>query len=143
MSAKINSIQHWQSYLENTKSAGGTWAELIRKADTKTALPAEFLAQTKEIKEETLYRIKYRGYLEREYRQIEKLKGVEKINIPSSLDFLAIPGLRRESALKLHQFKPQNLGQASRISGVNPADISILMVLIAADKRSRGSAAVD
>lgn len=143
ISAKINSIQHWQSYLENTKSAGGTWAELIRKADTKTALPAEFLAQTKEIKEETLYRIKYRGYLEREYRQIEKLKGVEKINIPSSLDFLAIPGLRRESALKLHQFKPQNLGQASRISGVNPADISILMVLIAADKRSRGSAAVD
>jgi tRNA uridine 5-carboxymethylaminomethyl modification enzyme len=51
--------------------------------------------------------------------------------------------LRRESALKLHQFKPQNLGQASRISGVNPADISILMVLIASKKRSRGSAAVD
>lgn len=143
ISSKIDAVRYWQSYLENTRSAGGTWAEFIRKVDTKTELPAEFLAQTKEIKEETLYRIKYRGYLEREYRQIEKLKDVEKINIPSSLDFLAIPGLRRESALKLHQFKPQNLGQASRISGVNPADISILMVLIAADKRSRGSAAVD
>jgi len=141
--AKIEAVNHWQSYLENTKSTGGTWAELIRRTDPKTELPAEFLGLSKEIKEETLYRIKYRGYLEREYRQIEKLKDVEKINIPPSLDFLAIPGLRRESALKLHQFKPQNLGQASRISGVNPADISILMVLIAADKRSRGSAAVD
>lgn len=143
ISAKIKAVDHWQSHLENTKSTGGTWAELIRRSDTKTGLPAEFLGQTKEIKEETLYRIKYRGYLEREYRQIEKLKDVEKINIPSSIDFQVIPGLRRESALKLHQFKPQNLGQASRISGVNPADISILMVLIAAGKRSRGSAAVD
>lgn len=143
ISGKIEAIRHWQTYLENTKATGGTWAELIRRSDTKTELPSEFLSQTKEIKEETLYRIKYRGYLEREYRQIEKLKDVEKINIPSSLDFLAIPGLRRESALKLHQFKPQNLGQASRISGVNPADISILMVLIAAGKRARGSAAGD
>jgi tRNA uridine 5-carboxymethylaminomethyl modification enzyme len=143
ISGKIEAVRHWQTYLENTKATGGTWAELIRRSDTKTELPSEFLSQTKEIKEETLYRIKYRGYLEREYRQIEKLKDVEKINIPSSLDFLAIPGLRRESALKLHQFKPQNLGQASRISGVNPADISILMVLIAAGKRARGSAAGD
>ncbi len=143
VSEKTKAVEYWRMFLENTKSLGGTWAELIRRSDTKTELPAEFLGQTKEIREETLYRIKYRGYLEREYRQIEKLKDVEKINIPSSLDFLAIPGLRRESALKLHQFKPQNLGQASRISGVNPADISILMVLIASKKRSRGSAAVD
>ncbi|MDI1249820.1 MAG: tRNA uridine-5-carboxymethylaminomethyl(34) synthesis enzyme MnmG [Lacunisphaera sp.] len=139
ISAKIKAVEYWRAFLETTKSIGGTWAELIRRSDPKTELPAEFLGQTKEIKAETLYRVKYRGYLEREYRQIEKLKDVEKINIPSSIDFLAIPGLRRESALKLHQFKPQNLGQASRISGVNPADISILMVLIAAGKRSRGS----
>jgi tRNA uridine 5-carboxymethylaminomethyl modification enzyme len=81
-----------------------------------------------------LYRVTYRGYLEREERQIEKLKAVEKIKLPASIDYLKIPGLRRESALKLQQFRPVNLGQAGRISGVNPADLSVLMVLLAAEK---------
>jgi tRNA uridine 5-carboxymethylaminomethyl modification enzyme len=66
----------------------------------------------------------------REERQIQKLGHVEKIRIPPGLDFLSIRGLRRESALKLAEFKPYTLGQASRISGVNPTDISILMILI-------------
>lgn len=136
---KIAATQHWQDYLETTKTSGGIWADKIRRMDPSIELPADFLSQSKEVREETLYRLRYRGYLERELRQIEKLKDVEKIKIPSSLDYLAIPGLRRESALKLHQLRPQNLGQASRISGVNPADVSILMVLIAAGNRARGS----
>lgn len=136
---KIAATQHWQDYLETTKTSGGIWADKIRRMDPSIKLPADFLSQSKEVREETLYRLRYRGYLERELRQIEKLKDVEKIKIPSSLDYLAIPGLRRESALKLHQLRPQNLGQASRISGVNPADVSILMVLIAAGNRARGS----
>ena len=77
-----------------------------------------------------MYRVVYHGYLTREKRQIEKLGQVEKIRIPANLDFLTVRGLRRESALKLAEFKPYTLGQASRISGVNPTDISILMVLI-------------
>ena len=136
---KIAATQHWQDYLETTKTSGGIWADKIRRMDPSIELPADFLSQSKEVREETLYRLRYRGYLERELRQIEKLKDVEKIKIPSSLDYLAIAGLRRESALKLHQLRPQNLGQASRISGVNPADVSILMVLIAAGNRARGS----
>ena len=136
---KITTTQHWQDYLETTKTSGGIWADKIRRMDPSIELPADFLSQSKEVREETLYRLRYRGYLERELRQIEKLKDVEKIKIPSSIDYLAIPGLRRESALKLHQLRPQNLGQASRISGVNPADVSILMVLIAAGNRARGS----
>jgi len=139
ISAKITAVEYWQNYLEMTKAGGSTWAEIIRRSEAPTNLPAEFLGQTKEVREETLYRVRYRGYLEREQRQIEKLKDVERIKIPSSLDYLLIPGLRRESALKLHQFKPQNLGQASRISGVNPADISILMVLIAAGNRAQNN----
>ena len=75
--------------------------------------------------------------MEREQRQIEKLKDVEKIRLPDVLDYLTIPGLRRESALKLQQFRPHNLGQASRISGVNPADISILMVCVADRRQDR------
>ncbi|MBI2498600.1 MAG: tRNA uridine-5-carboxymethylaminomethyl(34) synthesis enzyme MnmG, partial [Opitutae bacterium] len=138
-SVKISAVESWRNYLENTKAGGGTWAELIRRSDTTSELPGDFLRQSKEVREEVLYQVRYRGYLEREQRQIEKLKDVEKVKIPSSLDYLQIPGLRRESAQKLHQFKPQNLGQASRISGVNPADISILMVLIAAGNRSRST----
>ena len=132
--AKIKAVQFWQDSLENTKSHGGTWADVIRRSFTPADLPAEFLSQSKEVREETLYRIRYRGYLEREQRQIEKLKSVEKIRIPDSIDYTKIPGLRRESALKLQQHQPVNLGQASRISGVNPVDISILMVLIAAGR---------
>ncbi len=128
---KIKAIQHWQDSLENTKVSGGTWADTIRRSNSPADLPPEFLAQSKEVREETLYRVRYQGYLEREQRQIEKLKLVEKIRIPDSMDYLHIPGLRRESALKLQQHRPVNLGQASRISGVNPVDISILMVLIA------------
>ena len=134
--AKIKTVQHWQELLENTKAYGGTWADTIRRSPLPADLPPEFLAQPKEVREETLYRIRYRGYLEREQRQIEKLKSVEKIRIPDSIDYAKIPGLRRESALKLQQHRPVNLGQASRISGVNPVDISILMVLIAAGRDS-------
>lgn len=82
------------------------------------------------IRDEVLYRVSYQGYLAREERQIDKLSHIEKIRLPASINYLSIRGLRRESALKLAEFKPMTLGQASRISGVNPSDISILMVLI-------------
>ena len=135
--AKLDRINHWKNHFETTKTTGGSWADAIRRSKATATLPAEFLTESKEVREEVLYRVIYRGYLERERRQIEKLKDVEKIKIPASLDYLTIPGLRRESAQKLHHVRPQNLGQASRISGVNPADISILMVLIAAALREK------
>jgi tRNA uridine 5-carboxymethylaminomethyl modification enzyme len=73
-------------------------------------------------------------------REVERLKHVEKIRIPLHLDYATIPGLRRESALKLSHIKPLTLGQASRMSGVNPTDISLLMVAIEA-RREGDSAA--
>ncbi len=136
ISSKIDRIAYWENCLETHKTAGGPWADAIRRDKTAAVLPAAFMAEPKEAREEVLYRVTYRGYLDRERRQVEKLKDVERIKIPSSLDYLAIPGLRRESALKLHQIRPQNLGQAGRISGVNPSDISILMVLIASALRA-------
>jgi tRNA uridine 5-carboxymethylaminomethyl modification enzyme len=98
------------------------------------SLPAEFLAQPQPVREEVLYRISYQGYLARERRQIEKYAHIEKIKIPSEMDFLKVRGLRKECAQKLQQFKPYTLGQASRISGITPADISILMILIESDR---------
>lgn len=134
--AKLKSINHWHNFLETTRTSGGFWAEEIRRQKEAATLPVAFLAQPPEVRAEVLYRVVYQGYLERERRQIEKLKQVEKIRLPRSMDYLAITGLRRESALKLQQAQPHNLGQAGRISGVNPADISILMVLMESRRRA-------
>ena len=79
----------------------------------------------------------FKGYLEREMKQVDKLKHIDKIKIPQSLDYHQVKGLRAESGEKLAEIQPQTLGQASRISGVNPADISILMVTIEAMSRKQ------
>jgi len=134
--AKKAAIAHWTEWLENTRTTGGLWAEHVRKGTPGLVLPSEFTALPEPVRAEVLYRVQYRGYLERELRQIEKLGDIDRIVLPPNLDYLSIPGLRRESAQKLQKFQPMNLGQASRISGVNPADISILMVRLASRKQS-------
>ncbi len=131
---KASRISKWIEFLELNRSSGGTWAENIRKTGERSALPADFQQESPEIRKEVLYRIAYKGYLDREQREVERLKNVEKIRIPRKMDYSLIPGLRRESALKLAQIKPLTLGQASRMSGVNPTDISLLMVAIEAGR---------
>jgi len=137
---KVARIDTWVNVLENTRTQGVTIADLVRRGGESSALPEAFVREHPAIREQVLYRITYKGYIEREVRQIEKLSQIEKIRIPPQLDFLSIRGLRRESAMKLAELKPFTLGQASRISGVNPTDISILMVRIEA---GRGSAMND
>lgn len=85
------------------------------------------------------YRVTYAGYLAREERQVARLSDAERIKIPSDFDFLAVRGLRAESRTKLNSARPVSLGQASRISGVNPADISVLMVALEARSRQAAS----
>lgn len=131
---KKEAIEHWSKYLEETRTEGGRWAELIRRQKQLAALPSGLDAETSEVRAEVLYRVIYRGYLERDLRQIEKMATIDRIQLPADFDYLALPGLRRESAQKLAQFRPQTLGQASRISGVNPADISVLMIRLAANR---------
>jgi tRNA uridine 5-carboxymethylaminomethyl modification enzyme len=133
---KRQKIQNWSNRLENERAQGGTWGDLIRRATNAPPIPAEFLGESREVREEVLYRIKYRGYLIREERLVRRFDDIEKIRIPADLDYAAISGLRRESAVKLAAATPMTLGQASRISGVNPADISLLMVLIEARRRA-------
>lgn len=103
-------------------------------------MPEDFMHETPEVRDEVLYRVSYQGYLEREQREIERLRHVEKIRIPMEFDYLAIAGLRRESAMKLTSIKPLTLGQASRMSGVNPTDISLLMVAIEAGREGDSAA---
>jgi len=137
--AKRAKVTHWVDWLEKTRSTGGTWADGIRRDQVGATLPEELAKESAPVREEVVYRVRYHGYLAREQRQVEKLSHIEKIRIPANFDYLAVRGLRRESALKLAEFKPMTLGQASRISGVNPADISILMVLIGAGRGANGS----
>lgn len=129
---KRSRIQHWIQRLEKERSTDGTWAEAIRRDRTTAVTLPGFAEETKPIRDEVFYRVSYQGYLAREERHIEKMSHVEKIRIPQSLIYMSVKGLRRESAVKLTEAKPLTLGQASRISGVNPADISVLMVLIEA-----------
>jgi len=72
--------------------------------------------------------VKYSGFIERQLKDVEKFKHLEKIKVPEGIDYMLLSGLSREIKEKLHKFKPINLGQASRISGVTPAAISMLMV---------------
>jgi tRNA uridine 5-carboxymethylaminomethyl modification enzyme len=131
---KMDRVLMWTQFFAKTRSPEGTWVDNIRRAGESSGFPQEFMTESREIRAEIIYRVIYKGYIEREERQIQKLDHIEKIRIPPDLDFMAIRGLRRESALKLAQLKPYTLGQASRISGVNPSDISILMVLIGAGR---------
>jgi len=103
-------------------------------------LPEEFLKESPQIRQEVMYRIAYKGYLERELRDVERLRHVEKIRIPLDFNYMAMPGLRRESAIKLSDIKPLTLGQASRMSGVNPTDISLLMIAIEAGREGDSAA---
>jgi len=134
---KKRGVEEWVKRLEEIRMTGGqgTIADGMRRAATGNGIPPmqpdAFLALAPEIRSEAAYRINYQGYLLREQRQILKLSEVEKIKIPPEFDFLSLRGLRRESALKLHEFRPYNLGQAGRISGVNPADINVLMIKLA------------
>ena len=107
-----------------------TFADLVRKGRGVDQHFPDFNGLQASVREEILYRIKYEGYLQRELRNIEKMKDSEKILIPDNFDFLTVKGLRKESSEKLDCIKPQTLAQASRVSGVNPADISVLMILL-------------
>lgn len=129
---KIDAVHCWTHWLETTRSAGGTFGDRLRRdpADLPDDLPDGFRQLSISTRDEVLYRIRYRGYLEREQRQIEKLKDLQRIRIPEGFDFRATRGLRTESAMKLAEACPPDLAAASRISGVNPADISLLIVAI-------------
>lgn len=92
-----------------------------------------------EIKEQVEIQIKYEGYIEKSLQQVERLKKMEDKKIPENIDYDAISGLATEARQKLKKIHPLSLAQASRISGVNPADISILLVYLEQGKIAKVS----
>ena len=74
--------------------------------------------------------MKYEGYIKRELAEVQRMHKLEKRLIPLDIDYMSIKGLRLESAEKLDRIRPVNIGQASRISGVSPADIGVLLIYL-------------
>lgn len=106
--------------------------EHIKMLTESEALP-------KEVVEQVEIQIKYEGYIEKSLQQVEKLKRMENKKIPEDIDYDAINGLATEARQKLKQVRPISVAQASRISGVNPADISILLVYLEQGRIARVS----
>jgi tRNA uridine 5-carboxymethylaminomethyl modification enzyme len=92
----------------------------------------------RETAEEVEIMVKYEGYIKRQLQQAEQFKKLENKKVPKGIDYMAIKGLSIEARQKLKNINPDNLGQASRISGVSPADISVLMIYIEQMRRRRG-----
>ena len=87
-----------------------------------------------EVVEQVEIEVKYEGYFQRQREQVQRFKRMEEQRIPETLDYHLLSGLSKEARQKLDTIRPRSLGQAARISGVSPADVSVLMVLL-----SRGS----
>ena len=84
----------------------------------------------REIEEQIDINIKYDGYIKRQMKQVEQFKKLEKKKIPAEINYDEVRSLRIEAVQKLKQYRPVSIGQASRISGVSPADISVLLVYL-------------
>ena len=115
-------------------STGAKLADLLRRPEVDYASLAQCDRERQELPErvcETVEtEIKYEGYIKRQLSEAEKQKKIETKLLPADIDYTKIKGLRLEAAAKLQEMRPATLGQAARISGVNPADISVLVIYL-------------
>lgn len=125
---KRDAIESEVSRLGKTRAGNFTLAQILRRPEVSYAdLPSTASLSTDEILQVEIA-IKYAGYVERQDAEIAKFRSMEEKQIPDWLDYSTVPSLRKEARQKLAKIRPVTIGQASRISGVSPADISILMV---------------
>lgn len=131
-SAAVNEVL--QKYQSTPLNGGSSLAELIRRPELNYEVLAELDPERPElsagVKEQVNINIKYDGYIRRQMKQVEQFKKMEKKRIPENLDYDQVQSLRIEAKQKLKAYRPMNIGQASRISGVSPADVSVLLVYL-------------
>ena len=124
-------------------STGASLEELIRRPELSyekiAGIDPDRPALSDEIIEQINIEIKYRGYIEREERQVAQFKKIENRVIPDGIDFKSIHGIRIEAQQKLTDFKPVSVGQASRIQGISPADIQVLLIYLKSIARTDSS----
>jgi len=115
--------------LEKTRVGGEALAQMLRRPEvTYSQLPDQDASLSSEVIQQVEIALKYEGYIARQELEVAKLKGLEEKQIPPWIDYAKVPSLRTEARQKLTKIQPGTLGQASRISGVSPSDIGILMV---------------
>lgn len=139
---KIGAAKENQNILESLNSSplktATTLAELIRRPelnyDLIKPLDYERPELSDDVREQVNINIKYKGYIERQKKQVENFKKLENKKIPEDFDYSKVGSLRIEAAQKLDFYKPISIGQASRISGVSPADISVLLIYMEQNK---------
>lgn len=143
---RVSPTEEVLEFLEKNNSAeiksGITLYELIKRPELGYFILAEIDKERKELRREICeaveIEIKYEGYIEKQLQQVRQFKKMEERKIPKDLDYNEINGLRLEAKQKLSQIKPDNIGQASRISGVSPADISVLLIHLEQLRRKKG-----
>ena len=120
--------------LTHTGTAEGRLVDLLRRPENTyhslAAVDPNRPELSTEVTEAVEISVKYQGYIDRQLRQVAEQRKMEDRPLPADLDYLSMEGLRLEARQKLDQIRPLNLGQASRISGVSPADIAVLMVAL-------------
>lgn len=119
-------------------STGVRLSELLKRPqvtyDTLTEVDTGRPELSQAVRESVEIQLKYEGYIKRQLADIEEMRRVEGKTLPKDIDYGKIKGLRLEAAEKLERVRPENLGQAGRVSGVSPADISVLMIWLASQK---------
>ena len=123
-----------EAYNSTLITTGLTLADLVRRPELCYEVLESIDKKRKPLSEDIIFQvnnmIKYKGYIERQNRQVEQFKKLENKRIPENIDYKTIGSLRSEAVQKLESVRPVSIGQASRISGVSPADISVLMVYL-------------
>ena len=131
-SEKVNeTLRHYNS---TELKSGTTLAELIKRPEIKYEYLVEIDTDrpklSKEVTDQVEINLKYDGYIKRQMKQVEQFKKLENKKIPQDLDYKEIGSLRAEAVQKLEAYRPLSIGQASRISGVSPADISVILIYL-------------
>ena len=115
-------------------TTGTKMAELLKRTeltyDNLEEIDKDRPSLTSQEKEEVEIQIKYEGYIKMQEAQVEKFKKLEQKLLPEDIDYNDVKGISLEARQKLNKFKPHSIGQASRISGVSPADISVLLIFM-------------
>ena len=134
---KVNEIL--SQYGSSNIKIGVKLADLLKRTEIKYEYLEEIDKNmpdlTEEEKKEVEIQVKYEGYIKLEEAQVEKFKKLENKKLPKEIDYSELSGLRIEARQKLNKIKPESVGQASRISGVSPADISVLLIYLEQLKR--------
>lgn len=127
--ARKKAIEEELDRLETTREGSVTLAQILRRPEVSyQEMPGCRGDLTPEVIQQVEIVLKYDGYIQRQQVEVEKFKAMESKQIPAWLDYSTVPSLRTEARLKLEKIRPATIGQASRISGVSPADISLLFV---------------